>query len=165
MQCKFPLNMSGNLKISFFRPLHFASFVSVRLVTNLNPPPNYVTVSCLFHRLSYINAHSQVVPVRNTWVHANCSAQDDLRPVKMYLMNYANKYFRSACANCQSDEGRHFFQKQSPDPGKVEGRDFEQSARMCRSVRVFAVVTFQETLIKCLFSTKIKRTCMIKMPY
>ena len=66
-------------------------------------------------------------------------------------MNYANKYFRSACTNCQSDESSHCFQKQSPDPGKVEGGHFEQSARMCRSVRVFAVVTLQETLIKCLF--------------
>ena len=26
-----------------------------------------------------------------TWVRANCSAKDDLRPVKMYLMNVANK--------------------------------------------------------------------------
>ena len=49
-----------------------------------------------------------MVPVGNTWVRANCSAHDDLRPVKMYLMNVANELFRSACANCQSDENRHF---------------------------------------------------------
>ena len=51
----------------------------------------------------------------------------------------------------QTDKVRHCFRKQSLDPGKVEGRHFEQSARMCRSVRVFAVATFRETLIKCLF--------------
>ena len=35
----------------------------------------------------------------------------------------------------------------------AKGRHFKQSARMRRSVRVFAVAvaTFQETLIKCLF--------------
>ena len=55
-----------------YKLLHFASFVSFRLVTNLNPS-------------------IQVVPVGNTWVRANCSAHDDLRPVKMYLMNVANE--------------------------------------------------------------------------
>ena len=49
-----------------------------------------------------------MVPVGNTWVRANCSAHDDLHPVKMYLMNVANEEFQSACANCQSDENRHF---------------------------------------------------------
>ena len=93
--------------ISGFSFLHFASFVSFRLVTNLNPR-NYETVSCVLHRLPYINARVKVVPVGNTWVRANCSAHDDLRPVKMYLMNVANEYFRSACANCQSDENRNF---------------------------------------------------------
>ena len=43
------------------------------------------------HRLPYINARVQVVPVGNTLVRANCSAHDDLRPVKMYLMNVANE--------------------------------------------------------------------------
>ena len=38
----------------------------------------------------------------------------------------------------------------------AEGKHFEQSARMRRSVRVFAVVTLQETLIKCLFLLKTK---------
>ena len=45
---------------------------------------------------------------------------------------------------------------------------FEQSACMRRSVRVFAVATFQEILIKYLFLTKKKKkkhTCLIKMPY
>ena len=36
-----------------------------------------------------MNARVQVVPAGNTWVRANCSAHDDLRPVKMYLMNVA----------------------------------------------------------------------------
>ena len=36
---------------------------------------------------------------------------------------------------------------------------------MRRSVRVFAVATFQEILIKCLFFNKKKHTCLIKMPY
>ena len=33
----------------------------------------------------------------------------------------------------------------------AEGNHFEQSARIRRSVRLFAVATFQETLINCLF--------------
>ena len=49
----------------------------------------------------------------------------------------------------------------------AKGRHFEQSARMRSSVRFFAVAvaTFPEMLIKCLFLTKTKHTCMIKMPY
>ena len=90
-----------------------------------------------------------MVPVGNTWVRANCSAHDDLRPVKMYLMNVANEKSRSACANCQSDENRHF--GKTGEIYLAEGSHFEQSACMRRSVRVFAVATFQKILIKCLF--------------
>ena len=59
-------------------------------------------------------------------------------------MNVANEQFRSACANCQSDENRHF--------GK-SGKSIWQKVVACmrRSVRAFAVTTFQEILIKCLF--------------
>ena len=43
--------------------------------------------SAVFSIVPYKNSRAQVVPVRNTWVRANCSAKDDLRPVKTYLMN------------------------------------------------------------------------------
>ena len=52
---------------------------------------NNVSVGCVLHRLPYRNARVQVVPEGNSWVRANCSAHDDLRPVKMYLMNVANE--------------------------------------------------------------------------
>ena len=48
----------------------------------------------------------------------------------------------------------------------AKGRHFEQSARMRRSVRVFAVATFQETLIKCLLFNENKAYVYDKkMPY
>ena len=68
--------------------------------------------------------------------------------MKMYLINVAKKKFKSACAIRQSD------QSSLSGPWEIylaEGRHLEQSVRLRSSVRVFAVASFQEMLIKHLF--------------
>ena len=146
--------------------LHFTSFVSFRLVTNLNPQ-NYVTVSCLLHRFPYINASTQVVPVRNTWVRAHCSVQDVCVHWNciLWMLQTSNSDQPAQTASLMRVVivGKTISQRW--EINLAEGSHFEQSARIRRSVRVFAVATFQETLIKCLFFNENKHMCMIKMPY